>query len=122
MAPAHLDPQSARNMAMAAHLLNIIALVLGPLIVWLTQRDSDAWVGAEAKEALNFGISVAIYYFGVFVVGGVLTFVTFGIGFLLLFPLMLAVIVCLVTFSIIAATKASRGESYRYPMTIRVVT
>jgi uncharacterized protein len=85
--------------------------VIVPLIVYLVKKSDSAPAAAHAKEALNFHIS--IYLYGI--IAGVLTVIFIGI---LLLPLIaLLGLVC----SIIAAVKASQGEFYRYPLTIRFV-
>ena len=85
--------------------------VLAPLIVWLLKRGDSPEIDAHGKEALNFQISMLIYN----VIAGVFCLVL--IGFLLL-PLLW---VLNAVFVIIAAIKASDGELYRYPMTIRFI-
>jgi uncharacterized Tic20 family protein len=35
--------------------------VIGPLAVWLTRRHRDPFIDQAGREALNFGISIAIY-------------------------------------------------------------
>ena len=83
--------------------------LLAPLIVWLLKRDESPEIDAHGKEALNFQISMLIYN----VIAAVFCLVL--IGFLLL-PLLW---ILNALFVIIAAIKASDGEFYRYPMTIR---
>ena len=83
--------------------------LLAPLIVWLLKRDESPEIDAQGKEAVNFQISMLIYN----VVAAVFCLVL--IGFLLL-PLLW---ILNAVFVIIAAIKASDGELYRYPMTIR---
>jgi hypothetical protein len=85
--------------------------VLAPLIVWLLKRDQSPEIDAHGKEALNFQISMLIYN----VVAAVFCLVL--IGFILLPVLWILNAV----FVIIAAIKASDGELYRYPMTIRFI-
>ena len=59
--------QEVRNTAVAAHLSTFAGLVvpfgsvIGPLAVWLTRRDRDPFIDQAGREALNFGISIAIY-------------------------------------------------------------
>lgn len=105
-----------RNWALAAHLSAFlgawVALAfLGPLVVWLVKRDEHPFIAMHAREALNFNLSVLLY----FIVGVVLAFVL--IGFLLLAALGVAWFV----LTIIAAVRASNGQPYRYPLTIRLV-
>jgi len=88
-----------------------LGCLIGPLIIWLVKKDTMPFVDDQAKEALNFNITVAIAA----VVCGVLMFVL--IGFVLLPLLGLAWLV----FIIIAAIKANEGERYRYPFTLRLI-
>jgi uncharacterized Tic20 family protein len=109
---------SIRNMAMAVHLTALIAWVgvpfghiIGPLVVWLTQKDKSTFIDREGRESLNFQLSITLYS----VIAFILCFIF--IGFLLL-P---AIFVMHVTLSIIAAMRANEGRHYRYPMTIRFI-
>lgn len=88
-----------------------LGCLLGPLIIWLVKKDSMPFVDDQAKEALNFNITVAIAA----LVCGLLMVVL--IGFVLLPLLGLAWLV----FVIIASVKANEGERYRYPFTLRLV-
>ena len=112
-----------RTWAMLGHLsafsafITGIGCVLGPLIVWLVKRDTMPFAGEQAKEALNFNITVIIAAVGLWV----LTILTLGIGLLLTVPLGLVLFVGWIVLTIIAAVKANAGEHYRYPLTIRLV-
>ena len=88
-----------------------LGCLLGPLIIWLVKKDTMPFVDDQAKEALNFNITVAIAA----VICGVLMFVL--IGFVLLPVLGIAWLV----FTIIAAIKANEGVAYRYPFTLRLI-
>jgi uncharacterized protein len=87
------------------------ASILGPLIVWLLKRDKSSFVDEHGKEALNFQITMSIAYAIVFL----LCFVFIGFLLLPLWGLWLIVLV------VIAAIKASNGEYFRYPLTLRLV-
>lgn len=123
--PATLAPSESeeRTWAMLGHLaafsafISGIGCVLGPLIVWLIKRDTMPFAGEQAKEALNFNISVIIAAIGLWI----LTVITLGIGLLLTIPLGLALFVGWLVLTIIAAVKANNGEHYRYPFTLRLV-
>lgn len=98
---------------LAGYLANGIGSILVPLVLWLVKRDEIPEVDAHGKEAVNFNISVSIYY----VVLIVLAFVTFGLAAPLLLVLSLFHIICIIQ----AAIRANNGEMYRYPFTIRLV-
>lgn len=85
--------------------------ILGPLVVWLIKREQIPAVDAHGKEAMNFQISFTIYL----IVAWITVFIL--IGFVLVPLLAIADLVLL----IIAAIKASKGELYRYPFTIRLI-
>jgi uncharacterized Tic20 family protein len=105
--------QEQKTMAMLAHLLGIVTGFVGALVIWLINKDKpDAgFVNDQAKEALNFQITLAIVY----VVGVVLSVILIGI-----FINLAAWIACLV-FSIIGGMKANEGVEYRYPFALRLI-
>ena len=110
--------QDERTWGMIAHLSAFAVFlvpfggnILAPLIVWLTRRDTSAFVAAEAKEALNFNISVSLGW----IVCGVLMFALIGL------PLGVVLFVGWLVLTIVAAVKASEGVGYRYPLSLRLV-
>ena len=122
-------PAEQRQWAMFAHLSAIVGGVitagwagsigcfLGPLVIWLMKKETMPFVDDQAKEALNFNITVGI----VFLVLFLLTVGTLGIGILLTGPLMIIIGIAWLVFTVIAAIKANDGVSYRYPFTLRLV-
>jgi uncharacterized Tic20 family protein len=88
-----------------------IGSVIGPLIVWQIKKDLGPFVDQNGKEALNFQISMLICG----VIAFLLSFVCIG-----MFLLPVVAIVDIV-FLIIAAIKTSKGEAYRYPLSIRLI-
>jgi uncharacterized Tic20 family protein len=112
-----------RTWAMLGHLSALsafitgIGCVLGPLIVWLIKRDTLPFAGEQAKEALNFNISVIIAAAALWL----FTILTLGIGLLITVPACLGLFVAWLVLTIIAAVKANAGEHYRYPFTLRLV-
>ena len=90
---------------------------LGPLVIWLMKKDTMPFVADQAKEALNFNITVSALMI-LFVVLGV---ATLGLGFLLTGPLMMIVGIAALVFIVIAAIKANEGVAYRYPVNVRLV-
>jgi uncharacterized Tic20 family protein len=102
-----------KNMGLLAHLLGIISCFIGPLIIYLVKSsESDSFARQEAVEALNFQITLLIAY----VVSMVLMIIC--IGYL---TFMLTWIAGLI-FCIMGAIAASKGEPYRYPISIRLIT
>jgi uncharacterized Tic20 family protein len=109
--------EAVRNIAVAAHLSTFAGLVIpfgsviGPLAVWLTRRDRDPFIDQAGREALNFGITIAIY-------GSVLLVAAL---MLVGIPLLMVGVVAWVVLASLAAVKASQGQAYRYPLTLRLV-
>lgn len=109
--------QDEKTWGMLAHLSSLVGFIiplgniLGPLVVWLVKKDTMPFVADQGKEALNFNITVLI---GI-IIGFILTFVL--IGLLVLIVVGLAWLV----LTIMAALAANKGESYRYPFTLRLV-
>jgi uncharacterized protein len=109
--------QAVRNTAVIAHLSTFAGLVLpfgsviGPLAVWLTRRNEDPFIDDAGREALNFGISIAIYGLVMLVAALML------IGI----PFLIVGLVAWVVLASLAAAKASQGQGYRYPLTMRFV-
>lgn len=101
-----------RNLAMLAHLLGIFTGFIGPLVIWLVKKDESDFVADQAREALNFQITIAIALFAsimlkVILIGVLLVPIVFIVNFI---------------FCIVAAVSASKGKAYRYPLTLRLVT
>lgn len=94
-----------------------IGMVLGPLIVWLIKRDTMPFVADQAKEALNFNITVALVALALWL----FVLVTIGLGIFIAGPVGLIIFVGWIVFTIIAAINASNGTWYRYPFTLRLI-
>jgi uncharacterized Tic20 family protein len=108
-----------RNWAMLCHLsafagyLVVIpfAAIIGPLVVWLLKRHVSSFVDENGKESVNFQITVSIAYLVI------VLFITWLVAIVMLSILGIWNIV----FVILASIKASNGEQFRYPLTLRLV-
>jgi uncharacterized protein len=107
-----------RNLAVIAHLSGMAGILvggligfLGPLIIYLMNKDSSVYVESQAKEALNFQITILIV--GV----GCVALMVVSCGFL--FPLVFVPMVLQFVFAIIAALAVKDGQHYRYPFNLR---
>lgn len=89
----------------------LVGCVIGPLAVWLGRRDHSAFVEGQAKEALNFNISVCLAALGCFAL--MLVFIGFILG--------AALFIAWLVMTLIAAIRASEGIPYRYPLSLRLV-
>lgn len=117
-----------RQWAMFAHLSALVGGLLtsvvggwgtfaGPLIVWLIKKDTMPFVDDQAKEALNFNITVAI----IALVMTLMTVMTLGIGIIFTGPILVIVGIAWLVLTIIAAIKANEGVAYRYPFALRLI-
>ena len=99
-----------KTLAVLTHLGGIFFSIIPSLIVWLVKKDSP-FVAAHAKEALNFQITLILGFVIAFFLMLVL------IGFFLFWVLgVVNLVLC-----IVAALKASSGEHFSYPLTLRLV-
>lgn len=106
-----------RNWAVLCHLsclLIIVTLgigVIAPLLLWLFKRDSSAFIDDQGRESVNFAITLLL--------GAIacIPFYLIGIGLV-----MIALVYgyCFI-FAIVGALSASRGENYRYPLSLRLI-
>jgi len=112
-----LSPTDERMWAMLAHLSALAGFIIplgnivGPLVIWQIFKDRSAFVDHHGKEAVNFQITMTIFY----AVSILLIVLVIGI------PMLIVLGVLSVVFFIIAGVKANNGEYYRYPFTIRLV-
>jgi len=98
--------------SMLSHLSALLGVgFVLPLVVYLAMRKESEYVAANAREALNFHISVLIYSLCC------LPLVLILVGI----PLLLVIGVGSLVLAIIATVKASNGVRYRYPLTLRLV-
>lgn len=111
-------PPEERTWAMLGHLSAFATFVLpafghiiGPLLVWLIKKDTMPFAADQAKEALNFNITMTLL--AILAAASILILV----GFVLL-PL---VGLFWFVFTIVAAVAANGGSSYRYPICLRLV-
>jgi hypothetical protein len=107
---AALSPEQDVQWGSFAHLGGVLG-VLPSLIIWLVFKDRGAFTNTEAKEALNFQITLIFGY----IISAILWIVF--IGYLLTW----AVWIVGVVFSIIAFLQAKDGKHYRYPFAIRLI-
>lgn len=126
--------QQEKGWATGCHLAGLAILtgipmanIIAPLIVWLIKKNEYEFVDLQGKEALNFQISMSIYAGIVFLLFmlGIIGAPGSGpfsgyVGFSLV-PLVFIIGLVDIIFAIIAGIKASNGDMYRYPLTIRLI-
>lgn len=106
--------ETERNWAMFCHLSAFSGFffpfggIIGPLICWLSRKDESTWVNENGKASLNFQLSILLYL----ILAAPLCLIL--IGFPIIFILGVIKVVCI----IIASIKASKGEEFKYPISI----
>lgn len=106
-----------KNWGLIAHLSCFAGLVvpfgnfIAPIVVLMTKGKESAFVADAARENLNFQLTALIAG----IVFGLLSIVLIGI------PFLIALGIAWFVLPILGAVKASEGESYRYPLTLRLV-
>ena len=128
-APAGTASAEEKQWAMFAHLSTLlgglvtsgwaggIGFFIGPLVIWQMKKDTMPFVNDQAKEALNFAITVSIA--GLVLL--LLTLLSWGTGAVLAIPLMMIIGIGALVLVIMAAMKANQGIAYRYPFALRLV-
>ncbi|SRR5258706_11116469 len=110
-----------KNWGMLAHLLSLLGYVvvfghwIPPLVIYLTKKDSSAFATGEARESLNFQITV----FLAIVLPLPLLCTVILIPFIVLWLILVGL--AQLVLPIVAAVKAADGIAFRYPLTLRLV-
>ena len=123
-APSGTPSAEERQWGLFGHLSSLAGLftggignIIGPLIIWLVKKDTMPFAADQAKEALNFNITLLIV--GVVLI--VVTLVTFFIAAIITIPLGILLGIAWLVLTIIGAMRANEGVAYRYPFTLRLV-
>jgi uncharacterized protein len=114
-----------KNLAVLTHLGTIAAAVftggfldvIVPAVAYVTLKDKSEMLRSHIKEQLNFQLTMLM----VTVIGVLFSVITLGIGALVAVPVIVFFFIADIVCSIIAAVKASHGESYKFPFTIDFV-
>lgn len=118
------DQRTWSVIAHASALIQFIGIpsVVGPLVVFLIKRE-DLVVAPHARAALNFQLSLLIY----FVVGVIAAFAAaitlVGLVMTAMIVILLFVLLVLeILFAILGTLAASKGELYPYPLSLDLIT
>ena len=85
--------------------------IILPLVVYLAMRNESEYLSRNAREALNFHLSLLIYA----LCCAPLVLIVIGV------PLLILLWITSVVLAIVAAVKASDGGCYHYPLTLPLV-
>ncbi|MBW0137064.1 DUF4870 domain-containing protein [Pseudonocardia abyssalis] len=112
-----LVPSEDRNWAVGAHIGSFVAAyvalgLIAPLIVLLVRGGQSPFVRRQAVESLNFQLNALV----IIAVGWLLAIVLIGFAILAVYGVFYVICVVLATI------KASQGEDFRYPLTVRLIS
>ncbi len=110
----HLGPLIAGVGVLASSGIAFFVPALVALVLWLLKKDESPFVDDHGREAVNFQISLAILFLVAVVVG----ILTCGLGWVVAFPLWLALAIIGMIRGVLAAKD---GRYFRYPACIRVL-
>jgi len=103
-----------QNFSMFCHLSALAGYIIpfghiiGPLIIWSMKKDIYPEVNRQGKDALNFQISITLW----FIVAAVMVLLVIG-----LFALIALWVLHLVMI-VVASVKSNNGERFKYPLSI----
>ncbi len=103
------EDSSNKTLAILTHILGLFTGFLGPLIILLVSKEEHT--KKHAKHALNWQVSLIVYG----IISLFLMFVLVGFLFLL------ALVIVDIIFCVKATIKASRNETWKYPLAIPFV-
>ena len=112
-----MEQKQERMWGMLCHLGALVGYimpfgnVIGPLVIWLLKKQESPFIDAQGKEALNFQITMTIAAF----VAVLLFVIVIG------FPLLIGVALFNLVMIILAAVKVNNGDTFTYPVCIRLI-
>jgi len=133
-----------RTWGMYGHLSGMFAFtgvpfggIIGPLVLYIQNRHTRPFAAEQSREALNFHITAGIVQFVAIalLIGGYVNLLfsvstmpkdaappigSFG-SILIGLAVYLAVYLYTFVLTLVGTIRASKGEAYRYPLTIRLV-
>jgi len=110
--------QQTRQWALVLHLSQFAGYVVPfggfivPILIWQFKKDELPGLDEHGKNCVNWIISKLFYL----TISILLCIVVIGI------PMVIALALCIIVFPIIAAVKASSGETWKYPCAIAFFT
>jgi uncharacterized Tic20 family protein len=125
-APAPYAAAPTKTLAIVAHLSGLVGGWVLALVIYLVDGGKDRFTRHHASEALNFQltfliamlVSYVVFFLSLFVVAVFVGFIVLPILVGLVF---VAAIVAHIAYSIVGMMRASRGEWWVYPVSIRFV-
>lgn len=119
-----------RNYGMAIHLAGGLSALsagvpalglIATLILWRVKAKESPFLDDHGCEAVNFQISLLLYYIVGGIVGGILTAITLGLFSFFMVLGAAALFILGIVACVRGAIAANRGEFYRYPVCVRFI-
>ena len=113
----NLTPDQTRwgitiHLAALAGLLMPLALVLGPLLVWMLKKHEDEYFDIQGKKAINFQLTILLFAFVMFMLAAIIR------------PLIAPAFMVLLTgivFAVIAGIMIRREGDFDYPFSLHLI-
>lgn len=109
--------KNERLWAMSCHMSSVVIMfvpggnIIGPLTIWLIKGNSIPLIEHQAKESLNFQISMTILFIFAFF----LSYIWIGR------PLVLLLMLIDIIMVIMATIKVYKGTPHFYPLNFRLI-
>ena len=85
--------------------------IIGPLVIWLMKKDQYGFVDYNARQAMNFQITILI----AMLLSALLAFVLIGI------LMLIGIGIFALIMTIRAIIQSGRGNYYTYPCSIKII-
>ena len=115
---AYMGPPPSKddqNMAMLCYILGIFFVggLIGPLIIWMTRKETSPFVNDQGREVLNWELTIIIGY--------VACMFTFCIPFVNILGIIaiFGMGITNLVFCILGAMSVNNGTAYRMPFSIK---
>ncbi len=92
--------------------------VIGALVAWLIARDVSPTVDQQGKRALNFQISLSLYFALAWIIFFVFSILTLGIGAFVLWIIFIPLFILQIATLVMAVIATNQSKTYEYPFAI----
>lgn len=137
--------QQEKNNAALIHLSGLakyvfpFAGIIAPLLIWQNKRHESTFIDKQGKDAVNYNISMMVYSFiigllfivpFIFLISDAIMLkdafddhppINFIIGIVVVGLIFVVVAIIEFILIILASVKASSGEDFKYPLTIKFI-
>ena len=103
-------PQDSKTFAVLMWVGTLVFSFIPSLVIFLVKKD-DPYLQDQAKEALNWSITLVIGW----IIGYILIFILIG------FIVLPALAICDIVFCIMGAIAVSDGKKFRVPFALRLL-